>query len=329
MVYSPKGNFIYGSSQTETTEYIDAFSVDATTGILTQFADLIPPIQLPSYSSPPGATAGGMTAANVRSDGNACLYLTVDTTIYPHVIDATTGNLTLLSTSAGFANSDYQQNATLYTGRQMAIYNRPGNKWLYVANSGANTVTHFALDTVGMPQVNSNAVSTMANTPFAVAVHPTLDTLYQIGDDAGTKTLKVWHIDALTGALGPVVGTGGYDAYNFTLNDTMIAFQDMAVSPDGKTLWVTGQGGSTAYGVVGFDLEPTFGLLAGSPRLKMQSTLASGLAFLQPDALTTLLFTAVTANGGNTNEINTLDLLSGNAGSLGVDYTPSKVVVTP
>ncbi|NDD30294.1 MAG: hypothetical protein EB084_18710 [Proteobacteria bacterium] len=311
MVYSPKADFIYGACFFSSNIVIDGYSVDPQTGNLAKLTFSLPNIPVIDINVQPAMT--GYQASSAM----AYLYVLLADKIYTYIVDDQTGNLTALS-GQPFSNSDYVGTSpVLYTGRQMAVYNRAGSTILYVANNATGDLTRFKIDAFGALQVPlTSAAQTTGSNPFAVAIHPTLDVLYQI--DSTSMTLSSWQINPTDGALTQI--QGGAQALT-----AVSKLENLAVSPDGKHLWITGVSASIGGGGVGFSLDPNTGVPNSGAMTALSNEDGVGLAFLQFDPLTTLLFMSSSTN-------NNVDAFNPSTGLLlqsAALTSPELIVTTP
>ena len=115
----------------------------------------------------------------------------------------------------------------------------PSNKFLYAANSGATptgTISLFDISNGGgltehTPRVNAGTAPTL------LAMDPSGKYLYVA--NSGSFDISVFSIDQTHGLLTPVAQTGGATA------GIGLSALNMALSPSGSMLFVTGQNGTT------------------------------------------------------------------------------------
>jgi 6-phosphogluconolactonase len=108
----------------------------------------------------------------------------------------------------------------------------PSGKYLYAANAGQNNVSLFTISggslTEVTPRTNAGTVPTLA------VMDPSGNFLY-VGN-SGTQDISVYSISASNGMLTPVAQTSG------ATTPIGVSPLNMAVSPSGDYLFVTGQG---------------------------------------------------------------------------------------
>ncbi|MGC2473025.1 MAG: beta-propeller fold lactonase family protein [Candidatus Sulfotelmatobacter sp.] len=117
----------------------------------------------------------------------------------------------------------------------------PSNKFLYAANSGATptgTISLFDISNGGAltehtPRVNAGTAPTL------LAMDPSGKYLYVA--NSGSFDISVFLIDPTHGLLTPVAQTGGATA------GIGLSALNMALSPSGSMLFVTGQNGTQGY----------------------------------------------------------------------------------
>jgi 6-phosphogluconolactonase (cycloisomerase 2 family) len=135
------GKFLYSANPDATKPSISGFSIDPASGALTQLSGSPFPLPVSQYMA--------------TDQTGAYLYVTTGTNIVGYAIDATTGALTAL---AGFPVA---AGANAYS-----ITVDPSNRFLYVTNDGAATVSGFTLD------ASTGALTSMAGPPFPAGNHP-------------------------------------------------------------------------------------------------------------------------------------------------------------
>jgi 6-phosphogluconolactonase (cycloisomerase 2 family) len=109
----------------------------------------------------------------------------------------------------------------------VAITIDPTSQFVYVANSGDNTVSAYTLS-LGSPYMTQIGSAVAAGTtPSAVVAEPYGRYLYVA--NSGDNTISAYSINAFTGALTPISGS-------FSAPGEPVA---LSVSNDGKYLYVT------------------------------------------------------------------------------------------
>ncbi len=167
-----------------------------------------------------------------------------------------------------------------------AIAQAAGNA--YVANSGSNTLSQYGIGAGGELSSLIPASVAAGTTPVGVAVTPDGKSAYvtNFGGDVGGDTVSQYTIDPVSGALSPKspasVATG-------------VNPEGVAVTPDGKSAYVTNYGGDFGADTVSqYTIDPVSGAL--SP--KSPASVAAGS---YPDAV------AVTPDGNSAYVINVFD----------------------
>jgi 6-phosphogluconolactonase (cycloisomerase 2 family) len=154
------------------------------------------------YASIPGGAGGGQIVA-YREDPNA-------------------GVLTQLSGSPITAGSAVQ-----------SLVIHPSGKYLYAANSGSNNISLYTISSTGAltevtPRTNAGT------SPTRMVMDSAGSFLYV--SNAGSFDISVFSVDAGNGALTPVTQASGATA------PIGLSALNMALTPSGNTLYVTGQG---------------------------------------------------------------------------------------
>jgi 6-phosphogluconolactonase len=107
----------------------------------------------------------------------------------------------------------------------------PTSQFVYVANSGDNTISSYSLSMVSPYLTPIGSPVATGTTPSAVVAEPYGRYLYVA--NSGSSTISAYSVDAITGALTPV-GSG---------NSTNAGPSALAVSNDGKYIYVTAKAG--------------------------------------------------------------------------------------
>jgi 6-phosphogluconolactonase (cycloisomerase 2 family) len=215
------------------TDTVSAYSVDATTGALTQIAGS--PFVAGSAPYSVAVNPAG-TFAYVSNSGDA--------TVSVYSIDGTTGALTPIAGSP-FPTGGFPITVTV----------NPAGTFAYVANYNDNTVSAYSIN------ATTGTLTPIAGSPFAVGVQPFGVTLNSAGTfafvpNAQDYTVSVLSVNGTTGALTPVAGSP------FAAADAPLS---VAVNPAGTLAYVP-----NAYvdNIMAYSINTTTGALtqiAGSP----------------------------------------------------------------
>src|SRR5215468_3603875 len=154
-------------------------------------------------------------------------------TIVAYREDPNAGVLTQLSGSPISAGSAIE-----------ALALHPSGKYLYAANSGSNNISQFTISsTGGLTEVTPR--STAGTSPTLLAIDSAGSFLYAM--NSGSFDISVFSIDSSTGQLTPVAQSSG------TTFKIGLQAMNMALTPSGNFLYVTGEEGSpggTSAGVI-------------------------------------------------------------------------------
>ena len=135
------GKFLYSANPDATNPSISGFSIDPTSGALSQLSGS--PFKLP------------VSQYMATDQTGSYLYVTLGASVVGYGIDPATGALTKL---AGFPV------ATEVNAYSVSV--DPTNRFLYVTNDGAGNVSGFTLD------ASTGALTSMAGPPFPAGNHP-------------------------------------------------------------------------------------------------------------------------------------------------------------
>jgi 6-phosphogluconolactonase (cycloisomerase 2 family) len=170
------GQFVYVTNQA--TNDISAFQVNTGTG------------QLTSVPGQPFA-AGVSPVSSVIGDSGQRLYVVNQgsSNVSGYSIDAATGTLTNLGLSASLGAG----------AKNMTI--SPGEKYLYVTNQTANSISAFSILSNGNLVAISGSPFSVAGQTTPSAITMSLDGQFLFVAWSGTKLISVFSIDQATGAL--------------------------------------------------------------------------------------------------------------------------------
>ena len=203
------------------------------------------------YAALPGGAGGGQIVA-YREDPNA-------------------GVLTQLAGSPIAAGSAVQS---------LAVH--PSGKYLYAANSGSNNISLYTISSTGAltempPRVNAGT------SPTLLLIDQAGSFLYAA--NSGSEDISVYSIASGTGGLTAVAQTSGGTA------PIGLSALNMALTPSGNTLYVTGQG---QFGYV--EEFPVSGGVLGTPVLGSPFVTGRNPYGLSIDPSGAFLYTANTAD---------------------------------
>ena len=228
MAATPSGKFVYAPNSTDST--ISAYSLDGTSGALTQIAGS--PFTTGPYPFGVVISPYGKFLYTANISGN---------TISAFSIDGATGTLTPLSGSP-FAAGPYPQDLAF----------SPSGKFLYVSNSSGGTC--FRL------RANSDGSLTQVGPLYAAGLYPAALAVSPSGflyvPNANSSTISVYSINAATGALTPISGSPFPGPGQPT---------QAAVAPSGQILYVSG---GNSNDIAAYRINRTTGALtpiSGSP----------------------------------------------------------------
>jgi 6-phosphogluconolactonase (cycloisomerase 2 family) len=242
VVVHPSGHFLY---VIDGTSYLEVFSVDSTTGAVTPSTGggggLFAPVQ---------AGNSGISKEIIDRTGHFLYVVSqanhdtsqnpLPDTLYGFTINQTTGALTAMAGNPFMVNLNSPQDV------QIAHQSGAANDYLYVINSGDNSVAGFSIDpTTGVP-TSLGATFATGTTPLNSTIDPTGTHLYV--PNSGDGTVSVYSI-ATTGLLTQV-GTATVITDGTTPADTVY---NVAVDPSDAHLYVVDN--PTAVGAIyGFNI---------------------------------------------------------------------------
>lgn len=261
----PSSKFVYLSNPNIQASTIDIFSIDPSTGGLTESSQFVfstpicpfcvpPDLPGPLAMDPAGKFlfyAGALGSPPAQQIGS----LTVNTP----------GNLNLVTGSPFVADpSPY------------SIVAHPSGKFVYTEDVGAPPTSLLGLQGISGYMVSADgALTRIPNSPFPVPAgagigvllaHPSGKFLYSTTGNS-PDGLLMWTINTTTGEITPLSSSP------FMPN---VSFMGAAMHPTGKFLYATLLHGSD--GLVGFSIDPTSGALTQLPGLPMGDALSTVLA---------------------------------------------------
>lgn len=134
--------------------------------------------------------------------------------------------------------------------RPVSVAVDPSGQYVYVANSGSDDISGFALDTTGYPWPMKGPPFPAGRAPRSVAVHPNGQFLYVA--NSGDSTVSGYSIDAETGELTALSGSP------FNVGPDPESF---AVSPSGLYGYAMHTGSNV---ISGWPINPATGALSPS-----------------------------------------------------------------
>jgi 6-phosphogluconolactonase len=172
------------------------------------------------------------------------------------------------------------------------------NKFLYVANSQANTISIFNVNSDGTLNLNGSPIPAGTG-PDAAVIDPSGK--YLLVSNSFSNNISVFSIDSGSGALSPVTGSP------FFANDTP---GEMLMLPAGNLVYVTNSRIGT---VTGFAFDSATGVLTPVPRSPFVS--GAGASGLAVDNSGRFLYVA------NTSAVNPGSVSTGNISGFNIDAT--------
>jgi 6-phosphogluconolactonase len=194
LLLHPSGNFLYASNLNSPTGAISAFSINATTGALTQISGS----PFPTAGSSPGPSmmasdpTGKFLYVSLSGTANA------NNQVAAFTVNSSTGALTPIA-------------SPVTVGRDpQGLAVTPDGKFLFIANLLDNTISAFSIDaTSGVLTPITGSPFTANNAPFRVAIDPSgkfLDVTNNVGGDISVFTINA-STNASTGLLSPIAGS--------------------------------------------------------------------------------------------------------------------------
>ena len=269
LVFDPSGQFAYAPGALG---FIGIYSVNPVTGVLSPSG--LPAAAIPSFSG------SSIINQSVIDPSGRYLYVVDDGTnfVNAYSIDtsntATRGSLTPIASSPSIATGP----------APFGVAINPAGTFLYVTNSGDNTISGYSIGSDGgLTSLGLAGPFATLNVPVLAAIDPT-GQFYYVPNN-GNSTVSAFSIDSVTGALTLI----GSSAIAKNLNAPFQAVTD----PAGKFLFVTNLADGT---VAAFSIGGT-GALAGT------ATFNSGLSSASiPEGIAvdpTGSFVSVCNNGEN------------------------------
>jgi len=180
------------------------------------------------------------------------------------------------------------------------------NKFLYVANSGANTISLFTVQSDGSLLLSGTPTPAGGSTPYAAAIDPTGKYLL-VTNSSLSDSVSVFSIDSGSGALTAVPGSP------FFANDTP---NEILITPNSNLVYVTNP---RIGSVTAFTFSSSTGALTQVPGSPFAS--AAGASGLIADGSGQHLYVA------NTSAINSGSNTVGNISGFNINTTTG--VLTP
>jgi 6-phosphogluconolactonase len=231
LVMDPAGNYLYVANAGSNN--ISVFSIDSSTGVLTQLANSpftigLPPLNMaltPSGSFLFVSGSGSQTGLIAGFSVNA-------------------GVLQLVSESSSFG--------TIPNG--LAI--DPSGSYLYVTNTGSNAISAFTIGSSGaLTEISGSPLSnTTYAYPITLILDPTGSYLYVANQ--GSSNVSVYSVTSSTGLPVPLTSSTSTFAFNTEKSPSFLV-----EDPSGKYLYVGNQGspsGIQAFGLNGGNLNPLY-----------------------------------------------------------------------
>jgi 6-phosphogluconolactonase len=236
LVMDPAGGFLYVANALSNN--ISVFSIDSSTGVLTEIVGSPFPIGLTPLSmqvTPSGSflyvsVAGGQKQTTIGS-----------------IVGFSVNAGTLQALSPNFTNADG------INPNGLAI--DPSGAFLYVANTESSAISIFAIGASGaLQEVSDSPLDDIYNDPVSLMLDPKGQYLYVANQ--GSNNVAVYSISSSTGL--PVALTTSTSAFAFTTESTP---SFLAEDPNGAYLFVGNRGSSAgiqAFGVNSGNLNPLF-----------------------------------------------------------------------
>ena len=221
--FHPTGKFFYAGMQVSTTSNVWAFSVEASTGVLT-------PVPGSPLTGQPSLGGGGVNSIALHPTGNFLYISGAFLGITGYAVDPANGALTQLARSPFVP-------AGAFLNSKIVVH--PLGNFLFMADFDADGVRVFPIAADG------SVGAEIAGSPFASGTGPRGITLDPAGNFAyvihdGDSSVAAFRVDTVTGAL-TLAGT----------NNTGVGPFALTVETSGKFLYVTNQsdGNVSAYSI--------------------------------------------------------------------------------
>jgi 6-phosphogluconolactonase len=212
LAMDPSGKYLYVMNSAS--ENISVFSINATTGTLTQLAGS--PFSI------------GLSPLNMQvSPSGKFLFVTGVGTVFTSYIEA----FSIHSGVLAYASLTPSDGVNPY-----GLVINPAGNYLYVGNTSSNSLTIFSIASNGtLTQVAGSPLADIYNGPVALQMDPKGLFLYVANQSS--NNIAVYSIDASTGL--PVTLTTSTTTYAFaTVNDPSV----IAFDPNGGHVFIGGQG---------------------------------------------------------------------------------------
>ena len=223
LVFSPYYNWLYALDPAAS--LVDVYTLNSTTGKLTFFTST--------------GDSNNAQAAAVDPFGDFAL-----------AAETATNDVLITIPNVGIVGS-------IATGLSpVAMTIDPTNQFVYVANSGDNTVSAYTLSLASPYMTQIGSAVAAGTTPSAVLAEPYGKYLYVA--NTGDNTISAYRIDPLSGALTPITGPfsapGGPVAlsvsndgkYLYVIAKSAGQLQQFTINADGTLTYTTGAGLGTA-----------------------------------------------------------------------------------
>ena len=237
LVMDPSGKYLYVMNSAS--ENISVFSIDTSTGSLTQLAGSPFPI--------------GLAPLNMQiTPSGKLLFVTGVGTAFTSYIEGFNVNSGVLT----YASLTPSEGVNPYG---LAI--NPAGNYLYAGNTSSNSLTIFSIASNGtLAQVAGSPLADIYNGPVALQMDPKGLFLYVANQSS--NNVAVYSIDASTGL--PVTLTTSTTTFAFT---TVTAPSVIAFDPNGGHVFIGGQGSSAgiqSFQVTSGNLNPVYTYKVGS-----------------------------------------------------------------
>ncbi len=175
---------------------ISVYSINATTGALTQVPGSPFAMDPGAFSFPPGPQSG-TGAITVNAAGTYAYFANSSSNnVSAYNIDAATGALTFVTGSPFAAVGSFPESVAV----------NPAGTYAYAPNTGSNNVSVYSID------ATTGALTAVVGSPFGAGSSPVSVTVNPAGTyayvaNSGDNTVSAYSIDAATGALTPIAGS--------------------------------------------------------------------------------------------------------------------------